>query len=129
MQTAEVTISEFKRRRSATWRATRWWLLVLLVAGGYFAYGATRHPTDFSIAMIVTFVLMMASVLAIIFAVNRLYKCPVCERVPMSNWTSVGAGSISFNRGVELAPTVCGNCGARLAPLRSNISLQRDRDR
>jgi hypothetical protein len=129
MQAAELTIAEFKRRRTATWRATRWWLLVLAATGGYFVYGAKRDPRDFSIAMIVTFALMMMSTLAIIFAVNRLYKCPACEKVPMANWTSFGVGSISFNRGVELRPTVCGHCGARLAPLRSNISLQRDRDR
>jgi hypothetical protein len=114
MEGTESTVEEFGRRRSATWRAVRWWLLTLVFAGVYFAYRANQDPTDFNVPTMVSFVLMMGSLLAAIFAINRRYRCPRCEMVPMMDSKSVGLDSFSFERGVDLSPSVCGNCGARL---------------
>lgn len=112
--------TEFQQRRRRTWRAVRWWLLATVVAGLLFAMGPvgsdrTLSQAQFSFMMICFFVAAVAMIL-VIRGVTTYYRCPNCNKIPMTGSFSAGLGGISYRRGVDLNPTECSHCGARLKP-------------
>jgi hypothetical protein len=116
---AAVDVSaEFQRRRSATWRASRLWLLLGIIAAVVFwlqpkGNSADMSETQFTLSLI-SFVVMGVSIVAITFSVRRLYRCPNCGAIPMGSWATLGPTSFSLRRDVDLNPSTCGNCGAKL---------------
>ena len=118
MLTDAQVLSEWKRRRSTTWRAIRIALLVCLVAGCAFWYLAqTPMPEMSGAQLIVSFGIFGALVIAMlvaIFRVMRLYRCPRCNTVPMGEWSDLGPGSIGHESDVALNPHKCAKCGSVL---------------
>jgi 4-amino-4-deoxy-L-arabinose transferase-like glycosyltransferase len=110
--------AQWNRRRSETWRATRLWLLVALVAGVVMYLGprgSTRDITEAQFTVqLVCLVVLMISMSVVIFAVRKHYRCPRCEAIPMSSWWQSRSGGIGFRSGVDLFPSVCPTCGAKL---------------
>jgi hypothetical protein len=110
--------AEFRLRRTRTWRAVRWWLVVGAVAGFTFALvpgGQDRalSQSEFAFMMACFF----AVAIAIIFLIRGIlahYRCPNCNEIPMTSSIKAGSGGISYRRGVDLNPEECSHCGARL---------------
>jgi hypothetical protein len=50
----------------------------------------------------------------IIFWVNRLYRCPSCDEVPMGGNFYAGASGFGYEEGVLFNPKICPRCGVRL---------------
>jgi hypothetical protein len=116
---AAIDVSaEFQRRRLATWRATRLWLLLGAAAGVAFSLGPKGSDADMSEAqftfMLVALVAIGVSLTVVVFSVRRLYRCPHCETVPMGSVGMLGPASFGVRRGVALNPYTCPNCGAKL---------------
>ena len=116
MTTAVDVSAEFQRRRSATWRATRLWLLVGALAGVAFCLLPTGRAADMSEAQftlnLVSLVAGGICITAVVFSVRRLYRCPRCETIPMGLMGR--PGTIGVRWGVDLNPYTCPNCGAKL---------------
>ena len=118
MLTDSQVLTEWSRRRSATWRAVRIWLLLAVVAGLVFAYLARTPVSDMGgsalLGMFLDFILLMISMLVVILRTNSLYRCPKCNAVPMGKWSLLGPSSFGFRSGVALDPDRCPNCGVTL---------------
>ena len=63
---------------------------------------------------LVSLVIIFVAGIAITVAVRRHYRCPKCNEIPMGTWANFGPGSFGVNRGLDLFPVTCPNCGARL---------------
>jgi hypothetical protein len=117
--TTELDASgEFRERRSRTWRAAKWWLLTCVIAGIGFAAmtgGSDRTLTqgEFTFAM-VCFAVAGASIIFLIRAILKHYRCPNCNEIPMTSSFKAGSGGLSYRRSVDLNPVECSNCGTRL---------------
>jgi hypothetical protein len=131
------TVAAFQRRRRETWRAVRWWWLVLAVGivgfelpfywerahvhtvqRGPMAVRQTLSTQDesegeFTLGLVSLVVIFIGGG-AIIFGIRRHYRCPRCEEIPMGSWTNLGPTTFGPQSGVELFPSVCRSCGARL---------------
>lgn len=130
------TIVEFQKRRGQTWRAARLWLL--LGSAGIIgllmlfwtnsatkcihnAFGSPKctlsmddmTPWQLNLGLI-AFIGIAASIIAVTVAIQRYYRCPRCEAIPLGSWTSLGPGNFGPRWGVALNPSVCAKCGARL---------------
>ena len=130
------TVVEFQKRRRRTWHAIRLWVLLAIVSfvgfsipfwtnsaircshTGFASSKCILSPDDTSLwqfnLLLVSFIGMGVSIVAITLAVRRYYRCPKCEAVPTGSWTSLGPTNIGMQRGIPLNPSVCGRCGARL---------------
>jgi DNA polymerase III alpha subunit (gram-positive type) len=119
------TVSAFQKNRRATWQAVRWWvaLLALGITGfsvpfllesehvrkddnGYSLAAEDMTAGEFTLSLL-SLVVMFSSGIGIVVAARRHYKCPKCSQVPMSY--------SGFENAVDLKPSVCSNCGARLS--------------
>jgi hypothetical protein len=130
------TVTAFQRSRQETWKAIRAWLIVLASAGIGFAtpfwikrehvhsadtWSGTRYALsaqdetagEFTLS-VASFVLGGAAVIGIVVGVRRHYRCPKCEAVPMAIWAQLGPGSFGSRRDLDVNPSACTNCGARL---------------
>jgi cytochrome c biogenesis protein CcdA len=88
---------------------------VALALGSTFLGSVTSGSDDFKhIAVMIVLVISGLAIYAITRAVQRDYRCPACEEVPMGGSLGVGAGGFSFDRDVLIRPSVCPSCGARL---------------
>ena len=118
MLTDAQVLSEWNRRRSTTWRAIRVALLVLFISGCAFWYLArTPAPEMNGTQLVLSFAVLVASGIAmvvVVFRVNRLYRCPRCNTVPMGEWSELGPGSIGYESGVAVNPRTSSKCGAVL---------------
>jgi len=134
METPPWTVSAFRKRRHDTWRAIRIWVIVFLVgvigftipfwlnrehvqkkADGTYALSFGDETIGQFTLGLMSFVATGTAMVAIILAVRRHYRCPKCNEVPMGNWTALGPGSIGFDEGVAINPSVCPSCGAQLS--------------
>ena len=118
MLTDAQVLSEWKLRRSTTWRAIRVALLVLSIGGCAFWYLAQTPAPEMNVAQFVLslaiFVALFTATLVVVFRVNRLYRCPRCNAVPRGRWFEPGPDSIALESGVALNPEKCLKCGAVL---------------
>jgi hypothetical protein len=136
MESTPWTVNAWRKQRRATWVAIRFWLIALLVGmiGFYVPFWLNREHvhvqelgsrTRYTLSTndetegqftlgLVSFVVAGGALIAIIFAVRRHYRCPKCGEVPMGTWVDSGPSSFRVNRGVDLFPANCPNCGARL---------------
>ena len=109
---------EFGRRRQLAWRACRWWLLVgvLGFASCWFGLGAAGGATGHGgfTAFLIGFVAFGAGIVAMTHAITKYYRCPACNEIPRTGTSRAGAGGFSYRSGVDLDPTECSHCGARL---------------
>jgi len=130
------TVAAFKERRRQTWKANRyWWLLLVIGLIGFevpfYLERAHVHTArsgfkvkqslsiddmtegEFTIGL-VSLVTVFAAGLGITVGTRRHYRCPRCDEMPMGSWTSLGPTSFGRKSGVEIFPSVCRNCGAKL---------------
>jgi hypothetical protein len=136
MESTPWTVNAWRRQRRETWVATRLWLIVLLagIIGFFIPFWVNRDHVqkqefgnrtrytlstndetegEFTIGLVSLVTIGVAGI-AIVFALRRHYRCPKCNEIPMGTWTNFGPSSFGVNRGVDLFPITCPNCGARL---------------
>jgi DNA-directed RNA polymerase subunit RPC12/RpoP len=118
MSDAAPTAKEFQRRRSATWRAVRWWLIIAaagVIAIASLMWNAPRLPNDHTIAIgLVLVVIVVGSLVITRIRVYAIYRCPACSSVPI---VAVPGWRDQFGnepRDVQWNPERCPHCGARL---------------
>lgn len=110
--------AEFRERRARTWRAARWWLVVGIFAG--ICFGVVPGGSDRALSqaeftfMMVCFFVAGASIIFLIRAILTYYRCPNCDQIPMTSSFKASVSGISYRRSVDLNPTECSHCGARL---------------
>jgi len=131
------TVPAFKQRRRDTWKAIRIWLLLLLIGfagfwvpsylerekvkveniGSRVRYHLSLDDMTGSelIISLVSFVVAGIGVAGTVKVTQRHYRCPKCEEVPMGYWNILGPNLFRRQSGVDLTPSVCRNCGARLS--------------
>ena len=106
---------EFQRRREATWRAIRWWILIgalALVAMILIATGTFDATTTLVGSLML--LLLLVCLVAIYFRVHKLYRYPRCENIPTK---TVLGWRDEFGReptDVQWNPAECPACHARL---------------
>jgi hypothetical protein len=109
---------QFRQQRTRTWQAVRWWLLIGLVAGVSFAVtigGEDRALSQREFAFLMAcFFTVAISIIFLIRGITTYYRCPNCNKIPMTSSFSAGAGGISYRRAVDLNPSECSHCGAQL---------------
>jgi hypothetical protein len=109
---------QFRQRRTRTWRAVRWWLLIGLAAGVTLAVtiggeNRTLSQGEFAYFMACFFTVAI-SIIFLIRGITTYYRCPNCNKIPMTSSFSAGSGGISYRRSVDLNPIECSHCGAQL---------------
>lgn len=138
MESEAWTVRAFQKQRSATWKAIRLWLFFLALGAIGFctplwmnkekvdtsrsSLGRVRISLSssdetegqFTLGLISLIVIFTAGI-AIILGVRRHYRCPRCNEIPMGSWTDLGPSKFSMSSGVEVYPTLCPNCGAKLS--------------
>ena len=118
MLTDTQVLTEWKRRRSLTWRAIKVPLAIVVISGCAFWYFArTPAPEMTGAQLLITFLVfgvLFIAMLVAIFRVNRLYRCPRCNTVPMGTWSTLGPYSFGYHSGVAANPHKCSKCGAVL---------------
>jgi hypothetical protein len=137
MEAVPWTVAAFKQRRRDTWKAIRLWLFLLIFgfagfwvpfylertkvkvenAGSRVRYHLSLDDMTGSelIISLVSSVVLGIGVVGTVIGTQRHYRCPKCEEVPMGSWNTFGPNLFSRQSGVEVFPTVCPNCGARLS--------------
>lgn len=109
---------KFRERRTRTWRAVRWWLPIGVGAGVGFglAPGGSDGPVSQATFtfMMVCFSIAAASIIFLIRGILMHYRCPNCNQIPMTSSFSAGSSGISYRRSVDLSPSECSHCGAKL---------------
>ena len=111
------TVKEFQRRRKDTWRSVRVFLIlgfISAVGGAFFGKFNNIGDTAGLLLGLLSALLFFISILCIIYIIQKKYKCPSCKQVPMSGWANIGPKSVGYERGVDLNPMKCTNCGAQL---------------
>ena len=131
------TVATFQQRRRDTWKAIRIWVVIEalailafpIVAWSKLAYTPTSselfEPFHYNLSLgdITLWQLslacgaasaLVAATIAIVMAVQRHYRCPKCETVPMGSWTTFALADVSKRLAVEFNPSSCPKCSARL---------------
>ena len=110
--------SEFQRRRGDTWRRIRWWMLLVVLAGGAFALGPHEPDGDLTFGQLMfqmgMFIILLTGMVVVIRSVNKHYRCPACNSVPMLGFFAAGGSGFGYEEGVALNPRTCSKCGAKL---------------
>jgi hypothetical protein len=114
----EVDVSaEFQSRRTETWRHVKPWLFATLLAAipWLFEKSIEENASVAGLTILLGSLLVwLFAILKISHAMNEHYRCPNCNRVPMSGKLFFGTGGVDFEEGVDLTPRICRGCGARL---------------
>ncbi len=112
------TIAEFQRRRKVTWHAIRWWLFAAVVAlTSLCVLPFTKVSTQVDLHLDVGLVLVLtvvACLIAVKVQVQRLYRCPSCNKVPIRTYHGWANEFGDEARDVEWNPSECPNCQASL---------------
>jgi glycerol uptake facilitator-like aquaporin len=138
MEARPSTVIAFQSRRLRTWRAIRPWLFVFAVGvigeavvffvernhvksqigplylSAKYSFSAQDMSVETFTFSLISFVLMGAAIIAISIYVQRYYRCPRCNAVPMGRWLVAGPSQFGTESGVNLNPSVCPKCGVRL---------------
>ena len=136
METVPWTVGAFRQRRRQTWKAIRLWLVLMLIGfadfwvpfylerthvrventGSRVIYKLSMNDMTGSelIISLISFVAAGTGVVGTVVGIQRYYRCPRCESIPMASWTILGPTSFGWQSGVEFNPTVCRKCGAKL---------------
>jgi hypothetical protein len=118
MLTEAQVISEWARRRQATWRAIRWPLGTCVASGSAFWFLSKTPVPDMSgTQLLLTFALLLVlfvGVVIIIYRTRSLYRCPRCDSLPEGAWYELGPTSFGFQSGIDVNPTRCPKCGVAL---------------
>lgn len=118
MSADESTITEFQKRRRATWHAIRWWLLIgvaAIVALVMLSVTNTGAFDDKQInAGLLMILLFVGCAAAVALQVRRLYRCPRCNAVPMRTTPGWYDKFGKEGRDVEWNPSECPTCRAPL---------------
>ena len=111
MSLDQKTIIEFQVRRAKTWEATRFWRFlmgvgfigIVIFASIYFGNNINDQSSwQFILYAIFSAVLFLSSG-AVILIVNKYYRCPVCEEIPLID-----------RDGIDADPVICPMCKAKL---------------
>jgi hypothetical protein len=100
------SVSEFQSRRLETWRIIRPWIFV--TAAAFFVFAVVvefydRFPELWRLNLIFGgFLVAAVSIIRINLTINKLYRCPACNSVPMGR------------KGVFVNPDTCPQCWTRL---------------
>ena len=111
------TVREFQVRRKQTWAAAKPWLLLLIasIVVGLFVGDVSEKSSEKEWAIFLgMFAAFFASILRLVFIFRAQYRCPACGEIPLSSWVSLGPQTFGVERGVDLNPSVCSHCGAKL---------------
>jgi membrane protein YdbS with pleckstrin-like domain len=110
--------AEFQRRRKATWRAIRWWLLVAVASVLSMAAMSIRYDDAFESeylrAASSLFLIVVICGVAIAIQVRRLYRCPRCRSIPIRTAYGWRDEFGKEARDVEWNPSSCPTCHAPL---------------
>jgi hypothetical protein len=106
---------EFQRRRQATWRAVRWWVLTAATAlvGMVWIAAGTFDATTTEVG---SFLLLLVSFCVAItyFRVRKLYRCPRCNKVPARTVFGWRDEFGQEPKDLQWNPAECQACHARL---------------
>jgi hypothetical protein len=133
--TTPWTVAAFQRTRRETWKAVRVWILLLAMAAICFwipfwlhrehvevvdTSRGTRYTLPFEeetmeefTVSLISLVLGGAAVIGIVVGVRRHYRCPKCDKIPMTTRAQLGP-VFGVRRDVDMNPSLCSNCAARL---------------
>jgi len=103
------SVKEFQKRRK---RAFKLFLPCLtLMFGSLFAmiFGPRDVEIDWVVYGLAGFFVSIGAQLVVFLSI---YRCPLCNTIPMLTEGSILTGS--YEKGIDLAPKVCPTCGARL---------------
>jgi hypothetical protein len=133
MDEGPSTVIAFKQRRRQTWKATRyWWLLLAFGLIGFWVpfhserahvhkmgtyqelSSADMTQNEFTLNL-VSLCAIFAAGIGILVGIRRHYRCPQCDQIPMGSSTALGPSSFGVRWGVDIFPTVCPTCGAKLS--------------
>lgn len=131
------TAATFQQRRRDTWKAIRIWVVIealAILALAIVTWSKLAHapsspglfepfrydlslgdttPWQLNLTLLMASALVAATI-AIAMAVQRHYRCPKCETVPMGSAPRVGSLSLPERWSVELNPASCPKCRAKL---------------
>ncbi|MES2207673.1 MAG: hypothetical protein V4525_12890 [Pseudomonadota bacterium] len=116
----KVSIKLFKASRRRTWQAIRFWVLIGIVGIGIVELLSSeqisiKQITGKTIIVFAGFFMFMLSIGFITHAINKYYRCPKCNTIPMTSGFSVGSSGFKYERGLILNPKICPKCKALLA--------------
>lgn len=137
LELTPTSVITFQSRRLKTWGAVKPWffvfalgaiieLAVLFIDRKYVQTNADPFYSSVKFGMtqdtsveaftfgLIALVLMGTAIIAASSCVRRFYRCPVCDTVPMGSWHLAGPSVFGTKDGVDLNPSVCPKCGARL---------------
>ena len=123
MPAETATASEFQRRRTATWHATRLWLgldatAMAMAMATFILFSGPHEPIDLSeprsVFLLICILVTLVSSAVVFARIQRLYRCPRCARVPFSFWGQKDPGLFGRTSGLLLNPRSCPTCGAIL---------------
>jgi len=117
MPEAIDTVREFQLRRKQTWGAAKPWLLLLIasIVVGLVIGDVSENSSEKGWAIFLgMFAAFFISILRLVFIFRAQYRCPACGEVPLSSWASLGPQTFGVERGINLNPSQCSHCGAKL---------------
>lgn len=117
MPLEQDTVKAFKQNRAATWAASKLWLLLMAIglAGAYLSHiGNMRFGFGGWLLPLLCFFFFCISLARFLYIVRTRYVCPACGETPMIGRASFGPSSFGYSRGVDLNPSECPSCGAKL---------------
>lgn len=98
-------IASFKRRKMQTWNRVKYWLVLLVIGFGLAGLIGSlddRSPRYYWPIFAFAFGMAGTAIFAITRVVEKFYRCPHCNKVPVSG------------QFVEINPSDCPNCGRKL---------------
>jgi hypothetical protein len=116
MSRDDYTVQEFQRRRRQAWKEARPWvsLFIIAVIASYLIGDPKGGSWLLWTAALFVFAGIVLSIVRTLMIIGERYRCPGCGRTPMFGSASVGSAGIGYSRDVDLNPSRCSRCGAKL---------------